>query len=231
MKKLPISITKRKLDESAREGLLRNLKLRGEMTVEELCSALKITHTAVRRHLLSLKQQELIVSRIHQSGTGRPSHKYKLTEKAALVFPSGYERLAGDLLDSIYENSGHKGVMDFLRANNDRIINELRPSFQNKDLKKRVEDVCKYFVDGGYMTDWKPLPDGNFFIFHQNCAILNMAMKYRQFCILEPRLIEALLGVKISRQQYILKNQPICGYLVDSKQLIPAGQADCRVSD
>jgi predicted ArsR family transcriptional regulator len=217
MKELPISITKGKHDESPSEAILRNLKLRGEMTVEELCKTLKLTQTAVRRQLLSLKRQELIISRLHQNGKGRPSYKYKLTEKAALVFPSGYERLVGDLLDNIFENSGHKGVMDFLRANNERIISELRPSFHNIDLRKRVAIICKYFVDGGYMTDWKQLPDGNFFIFHQNCAILNMAIKYRQFCILEPRLIESLLGVKISRQQYILKNQPICGYLVDSK--------------
>lgn len=218
LKKLPLRIAKPKCGEPAREALIRILKLRGEMTVAELCKVLKVTHTAVRRYLSDLQQAGILSSRSYQHSKGRPARKYHLTEKAAASFPSGYEDLVEELLDTVFTNSGHKGVMDFLRANNDRMIGELMPHFVNKDLRARVEAMSKHFADRGYMTDWIALPDGNFFLFHQNCAIYRMATRYRQLCILEPRLIECLLGVKISRQQYILKDQPICGYLIDSNR-------------
>ena len=33
--------------------------------------------------------------------------------------------------------------------------------------------------------------------------------------LVELKLIEALTGAKVTRQQYIFKGQPICGYLID----------------
>ncbi len=220
MKKLPLRIARPKPGEPPREALVRILKLRGEMTVVELCKVLKLTHTAVRRHLSTLQQAEIVCSRIQQVGKGRPVYKYRLTESAATSNPSGYEDLAEELLDTVFDAGGHKGVMDFLRANNDRMIALLMPGFVDKDLQQKVGVLAKHFADRGYMTDWIALPDGNFFLFHQNCAIYRMAGRYRQLCILEPRLIECLLGVKIARQQYILKGQPICGYLIDSRRLL-----------
>jgi predicted ArsR family transcriptional regulator len=218
VKKIPSRIVKRRPGESARQGVLRVLKLRGEATAAELSKAMNVTYTAVRRHLSSLQQEGLITFRTHQHGAGRPIYKYRLTEAASAHFPSGYENLAAYLLDTIFDESGHTGIMDFLRLNNDRLITMLLPRFIDKILAQRVEEIARYFAENGYMTNWTALPDGNFFLYHQNCAIYKVAVRYRQLCVLEPRLIESLLGVKVSRQQYILKNEPICGYLVDSKR-------------
>lgn len=211
-------IARRRPGESARGALLRILKLRGEMTAGQFCTALKITDTAVRRQLSSLKKEGLITHSTHQQGAGRPVYKYRLTDVASAQFPSGYENLSAYLLDTVFDKSGHVGVMNLLRFNNDRLISMLTSRFVNKNLAQRVEEMALYFTENGYMTEWKELPGGNFFLYHQNCALHKLAVRYRQLCILEPRLIESLLGVKISRQQYILKNQPICGYLVDSKR-------------
>jgi len=228
MKKLPARVIKRHPGESAREAILRILKLRGEMTTAEFCKAMKVTYTAVRRQLSSLLQDGLITSRQHQHGAGRPVYKYRLTEIASAHFPSGYENLAAGLLDNVFDTSGHTGVMEVLRTNNDRLINMLLPRFVGKNLAQRVEEIALYFADNGYMTKWTALSDGNFFLYHQNCAVYKLAVRYRQLCILEPRLIEYLLGVKVSRQQYILKDQPICGYLIDSKRPLASEANVCR---
>ncbi|HEY9773127.1 MAG TPA: ArsR family transcriptional regulator [Planktothrix sp.] len=218
MKKISSRILKRRRGESARQGVMRVLKLRGEATAAELSKAMNITYTAVRRHLSSLQNEGLITSHTHQQGAGRPIYKYRLTEAAAAHFPSGYEAMAANLLDTVFDESGHTGIMDVLRLNNNRLFAMLLPRFINKNLAERVEEIARYYAENGYMTEWTALPDGNFFLYHQNCAIYKLALRYRQLCILEPRLIESLLGVKVSRQQYILKNAPICGYLVDSKR-------------
>ncbi len=224
MKRLPSRIARRKPQEKPREALIRILKLRGEMTVAELCRALKLTHTAVRRQVSALLTDGVISSHVGEHGKGRPAHKYRLSEKAGAYFPTGYDFLAEELLDTIFETGGHKGIMDFLRTNNNRVIAALMPGFSGLGLKERIAGVARYFADRGYMTDWIELADGNYFLFHQNCAIYKMANRYRQLCILEPRLIECLLGVKISRQQYILKGQPTCGYLIDSRRPLVPGE-------
>jgi len=203
--------------ERTHDALLLHLKRQGEMTVAELCQALSITAMAVRRHLGSLQQEGLVHARIVKQARGRPTYRYKLTEKAEGLFPSGYDNFATELLDTVYEMSGHKGVMDLLNLRHERLIAKLKPRFDNMDLRARVEEVVKYYSENGFMTDWETLPDGNYIIYQHHCAVHDLANKYRQVCVLEPRLIEALLGVKVQRQQYMLRNDPVCGYLVQAQ--------------
>lgn len=218
MKKLPSRVSKRKLRESTRDATLRILKLKGESSVVELCKSLNLTHTAVRRCLAALQHQGLVEYELKHQEQGRPTHSYKLTVNSSTEFPNGYEQLSRTILDTLFQRGGHAAVMDFLKANNDSLIARLVPQYIGKTLKERVELVVDYFNDNGYMSGWMPTPDGNIFVYNQNCAIYNLASQYRQFCVLEPRLIESLLGYKIVRQQYILKGQPVCGYMVDTKR-------------
>jgi predicted ArsR family transcriptional regulator len=175
---------------------------------------LGITSMAIRRHLTGLQKEGLIESRIEKRLRGRPTYKYKLTSKAESLFPSGGQNMAVDLLELVYEQSGHKGVMDLLNKRNDRLEQRYRERVTGKSVEQKVAEVAKIFNENGYMTEWEKLPDGNFIIFQRHCAVHDLATQYRQLCVLEPRLMENLLGVKVTRQQYIFKNDPVCGYLV-----------------
>jgi predicted ArsR family transcriptional regulator len=212
--------------EKTQEALLLYLKRDGEMTVSQLCELLGVTSMAVRRHLTALQKDGLIVARLEKKLRGRPTYIYKLTEKSESLFPSGFQNLAIDLLDLVFEQSGHKGVMDLLTRRNTRLAERLRPRVENKTLAERVEEVSKIFSENGYMTDWKKLDDGDFIIYQQHCAVRDLANQYRQLCILEPRLMEDLLGVKISRTKYMLQDDPVCAYLVH-----PSGEAEKVLAD
>ena len=184
------------------------------MAVADLCRVLGITSMAVRRHLGALQQEGLVESEMVRKSRGRPTYQYRLSEKAKNLFPSGFQNLASDLLEMVYEEGGHKRVMEFLSHRNERAAERLKARMANKDLAHRVAEVAKIFSEDGYMTEWEKLPDGNFIIYQRNCALHDLANQYRQICVLEPRLIETLLGAKVTRQQYMLKNDPVCGYLV-----------------
>jgi predicted ArsR family transcriptional regulator len=202
------------IPEKTQEVLLLHLKRNGEMTVAQLCGLLGITEMAVRRHLASLQHEGLVESKTVKQTRGRPTNRYSLSAKASGLFPSGFQALAGDLLDMVHEERGHKGVMEFLSHRNDRIAKRLKARMADKNLGDRVAEVAKIFTEDGYMTEWEKLPDGNFLIYQHNCALHDLANQYRQVCVLEPKLIEVLLGAKVTRQQYMLKNDPVCGYLV-----------------
>ncbi len=185
----------------------------------DLCKYLKITSMAVRRHLNVLQTGGLIDAELVRHGRGRPYYKYRLTSKAENLFPTGFQNLAMDLLDAVYEQSGHKGVLEVLTLRNKKRLDTLGPRIESKDLEERVREVSKIFSEDGYMTEWEELPDGNFFIFQRHCAVHDVAQKYRQVCALEPLLMESLLGVKVTREKYMLKDDPVCGYLVHTEKI------------
>jgi predicted ArsR family transcriptional regulator len=213
--KLSKTAQRRKPAESPRDAALRILKIRTEMTIIELTRSLKLTETAVRRHLQKLQHEGLVSYSPRAQTQGRPVNVYRLTEKATTdYFPTGYQELAARTLDTIFDADGHRGVFDFLVAANQRITRDTVGRLSGKSLRERVQTVAAHFKDNGYMTDFRELPEGKFFLYHQNCAIYNLAAKYKQLCFVELKLIEALVGAKVTREQYIFKGQPICGYLI-----------------
>lgn len=68
--------------EKTQEAILLYIKRQGELTVSDLCTLLGITSMAVRRHLAGLQKDGLVESRIERQSRGRPTYKFKLTDKA-----------------------------------------------------------------------------------------------------------------------------------------------------
>ncbi|MBX9688179.1 MAG: MarR family transcriptional regulator [Candidatus Obscuribacterales bacterium] len=206
--------------ENTHQAVLFYLKRSSEMTVADLCEALGVTSMAVRRHLSGLQKDGLVECRLVRQSRGRPTYRYRLSPKAESLFPSAINNFAFEILDAVYDAKGHKGVMELLQMRDEALLKKLLPSLEKLPLPKRVQEVVKIFSENGYMTDFKALDDGNYFIYQQHCAVHNLASKYKQLCVLESKLLEQLLGVKTARQQYIMKEDPVCGYLVLSNQAL-----------
>lgn len=207
-------LAKRGQTENVEQAILRILKMRGEMTVSEFCRTLKLTHTAVRRHLSRMLSGQVLSMRTQPKTNGRPVQVYRLAAGSADFFPSSYENLLLNILDTIFQSGGHRAVMDLLKANDQRLLTTLLPAYKGRPMQEKVEILAELFNRNGFMTAWKYLRNDCYFVYHQNCAIYSVAVKYRQCCVLEPRLMEVLLDASVIRQQYILKGKPICGYLV-----------------
>ena len=106
---------------------------------------------------------------------------YRLdANKAASLFPSGFDSLAKDILQIVQDESGQQGVTALLKKRNQLLSTRLKEKMQGKDLGGRVAEVAKFFCEDGYMTQWQKLPDGNFMIYQRNCALHDLANEYRQ---------------------------------------------------
>jgi predicted ArsR family transcriptional regulator len=200
--------------ENTHQAVLHHLKRNNEMTVAELCDVLGVTSMAVRRHLAGLQKDGLVDCRLVRQSRGRPTYRYRLTPKAESLFPSGLATMAFDLLDAVFEARGHQGVMEMLSMRDEFLVKKHRPRLEAMSFEERIQEVVKIYSENGFMTEWHKLPDGNYFISQQHCAVHHLAQQYRQICVLEPKLMESLLGVKVTREKFILKDDPICGYLV-----------------
>lgn len=205
--------------ESSKDSLLIHLKNNGELTVPKLCQLLNITPMAVRRHLNELMVNGLIESRQVKQATGRPVYHYHLSNKANTLFPSNFQNLANELLQIIHKQSGHKGVMDLLAQRDKDRLAIYKEKLNGKSLSEKIAEVVQIFASDGYMTEYKEVENGQYIIYQKNCALHDIAKTYRQLCILEPRFIESLLGVKVIRTEYMLKNSPVCAYLVTTEAL------------
>lgn len=204
--------------ENTHQAVLFYLKRKGEMNVADLCQALAITAMAVRRHLTGLQSEGLVDCRLVKQVRGRPTYRYRLTQKAESLFPSAINNLAFELLDAVYESKGHQGVMELLTLRDEALLKKLLPQLESLELKERIAKVSKIFSENGYMTEWSELQDGNYFIFQQHCAVHGLAVQYKQLCVLEARMMERLIGRKVTRQKHIMKNDPVCGYLVHTNE-------------
>lgn len=213
-----INQTLKEIPENTHQAVLFYLKKRNEMTVADLCEVLGVTSMAVRRHLSGLQKDGLVECRLVRQTRGRPTYRYRLSPKAESLFPSAINNFAFEILDAVFEARGHKGVMELLQLRDEALLRKLLPQLQKYSLEERIAQVVRIFSENGYMTEFKKLEDGNFFIFQQHCAVHNLAAQYRQICVLESRLLEKMIGVKTTRQQYIMKDDPICGYFVHASE-------------
>ena len=81
------------------QRLLRQLLLAGDgIGVQELCENLRVSHNAVRQHLIALTVRGL-VERVQPVATGgRPQVRYALTTEGRELFPRNYGAIAGALI-------------------------------------------------------------------------------------------------------------------------------------
>ena len=95
---------------SSRQEILKLLRQRGGMTVEDLSQNIGITSVAVRQHLDVLEASGLVQTTTERRPIGRPRRVYSLTDLADDLFPKSYHILANVLLQQLQEIAGPSQV-------------------------------------------------------------------------------------------------------------------------
>src|SRR6185503_12082177 len=98
--------------QATRQQIIEFLKEKGQATVEELAATVNLTPMAVRHHLNVLQAESLISATTirRQSGPGRPSQVYQLTQAADALFPEDYYGLTDYLLVELAQQLGQAGM-------------------------------------------------------------------------------------------------------------------------
>jgi len=125
-------------------GLLRET---GSMCVSELAQATDVTPTAVRQRLSRLMKQGLVGRHTLQSGRGRPSHRYVLTEKGQRQSGSNFVDLALVLwqeIRSISEPAVRRGLIARLAK---RMAGVYADRVQGDTVPARMQAVAEVFGD------------------------------------------------------------------------------------
>lgn len=203
-----------------RRELLQIIKRRGSLSVDEAMEALGMARTTVREHLLHLKEKNLLTRTAERKGRGRPSHRYKMTQRAKVLFPSRDGELMGELLRFLKEEA--EGLVEtfFERYWEDRTeaAKQKLRSAPTSELEKQLEILRGILEEEGFMPEIDER-EGTVTVRECNCPFPESVKQTRVPCQLEKTFFETLFQTALDRVMYIPDGNPACTYKVATESV------------
>ena len=204
-------------DRSA-DRILLQLKTKGPQPAAQIARRLGVTAMAVRQHLYTLRDSELVTYEDEHRKVGRPARIWRITEKAQARFPDSHAELTLEMLAMIRAIFGERGIdrlmMERTRLQTKAYGERLRAA--GKSLEARVNALAKMRAEQGYMAEAARQRDGSFLLIENHCPICAAATACQGLCREELRLFSAVLGdgVSVERTDHILAGARRCAYRI-----------------
>jgi predicted ArsR family transcriptional regulator len=195
--------------------ILAYLQRHGEATVKDLEELLEISTTAVREHLTHLQARELVGTRLVRRGPGRPHLAYFLTSKAQSLFPKQYDTLINLLLREIAGQEGPERLQVILDAVAARLAEEYGAQVSGAELSDRLAALRSALEQRGIPAEVPPSGDG---VEVFSCPYLDVAQKHASVCTMEQRMVEQLLGERVTLEGTIREGRRSCQFTVVNKE-------------
>jgi len=197
-----------------REKIILLLKKRGPLAIDELSRELNITSMGIRQHILSLERRGLIEYITKRQGIGRPAFLYKLTQKAANLFPKEYDNFVIHLFRDIEKNEGRDKIEEILKWRKSRIIKEIKDALTKKESAgDRLTALKDILETNGYFAE---LSESNthFTLKLFNCPVIKLASEFQEICRNDLQILKELVGKELSREECIIEGNPSCTYKI-----------------
>lgn len=180
-----------------RSVIIDLLKVNGAMNVERLAEELEVSKVCVRRHLGLLESDGLVTFEEERHDRGRPRFIYRLTEKAARLFPQIYDEFAKEALTAVRRNFGDDALRRVLRSRADELIARFGEKLGGRNFDERVKNLTREIDAKGYLADARRMKDGSYRLRQRNCPIESVAVAYPQICEEELRVYREVLGCEV----------------------------------
>lgn len=203
-----------------RRELLQMMKRRGSLSVTEAMEALDMARTTVREHLLHLKEKGLLTRTEERKGRGRPSHRYVMTRRAKVLFPSRDGQLMGELIQFLREEGAEELVETFFESywedRTEAVKRKLR-TVAPENLGEQLKVLRDILEEEGFMPE---IDEGmrTVTVRECNCPFPESVAQTRVPCRLEKRFYETLFGAELDRVTYIPDGNPACTYEVSKEK-------------
>jgi len=202
-----------------RRELLQIIKRRGSLTVDEAMDALGMARTTVREHLLQLKEKGLLDRTVERKGRGRPGHRYEMTRRAKVLFPSRDGELMGRLVRFLNERGAEDLVQTFFESYwNDRTeaVKQKLKDVASGDIDDKVETLRQILEEEGFMPQISR-EDNQVTIRECNCPFPESVKESRIPCRLEEEFYQEIFGGELERVSHIPDGNSSCSYEVEAE--------------
>lgn len=193
-------------------GRVLTLLRRSDRTTGELAQRLDLTHNAIRAQLTALERDGLVrVSGRRREGVGKPAYIYQLTAEAEKLFPSAYDQLLIELIDTLSERLGTEETERVLRATGRRAASG--PDVPDSaTLRERLDIGLAILADMG--GDGEVVRDnGRLRIRGYSCPLGAVVTHCPEVCALVEELLATVLGVDV-HEVCDKGEHPRCGFEV-----------------
>ncbi|GKQ51614.1 metalloregulator ArsR/SmtB family transcription factor [Bradyrhizobium sp. Ce-3] len=203
-------------DANSQDRILFELKTRGPQTAAGVGARLDMTPAGVRQHLVKLEAAGLVESGDEREGRGRPRKYWRLTARGHARFPDRHSDLTLDLLRSMHEVFGERGL-ETLIAHRERVsIADYRKAVGTAgSLRRKLTALARIRSREGYMAS-VVRDAGGFLLIEDHCPICAAAAACQGLCRSELAVFRAVLGsdVVVERVDHILAGARRCAYRV-----------------
>ncbi len=200
----------------APERILQQIKTEGPKTASELGKVLGTTSMGARQHLEKMEADGLVSSEDIRMGVGRPRRVWKLSERGHSRFPDRHDNLTVEILISIKDVFGEKGLNQLIdhKTNSAETLYRDRLN-KERSLENKIKSLVQVRSDEGYMADYERAETG--FLFLENhCPICAAATACQNLCRSELELFQRLFKdfAEVKRLEHIIHGARRCAYSI-----------------
>ncbi|WP_265523639.1 helix-turn-helix transcriptional regulator [Oerskovia flava] len=191
------------LDGTTRERVLELIISEGPVSAATLATSLGLTPAAVRRHLSSLEDEDLIV--VHEAGQptglrGRPARRYVATTRGQAEMSGAYSDLATQALRFLRATAGDAAVEQFAHDRLDDLARRYAPRITAPDVTGRAHQLADALSADGYAASVRPVAGTSTVQLCQgHCPVQHVAEEFPQLCEAEAQVFSRLLGSHVQR--------------------------------
>ena len=203
--------------ESSDIGILDLLRKAGPLRVRELSRATRVTATAVRQRLSRLMAQGLIDREVTRAGRGRPSHRYRLTEKGRRQTGANFADLAIALWNevrSIEDPEVRRGLLQRIAKTMARMYGH---QIKGTTTVERMTAISRLFCDRDMPFSVEGSDDLPVLTAHV-CPYPELAEQDRGICVMERMMFAELVGDGLRLAECRLDGDECCRFAAVPKR-------------
>ena len=207
-----------------RELIARSILANGPSSALVLSERLGITPAGIRRHLDALVEEGVIEPReprTRESGRGRPSKVFVMTDLGRTSFEHSYDDLAISALRFIAQSSaatsGAGAVTAFAHTRAEEMERKFHLVTKNA-AKNSARALADFLTDEGYAANVHELPIGVEICQH-HCPIAHVAAEFPQLCETETEVFSKILGTHVQRLATIARGDGVCTTVIPNNAL------------
>jgi predicted ArsR family transcriptional regulator len=184
-------------------AVLEELKLSGTLPMSELARQVNASYMAVKQHCEELnKLGYLDRSRVPRTAVGRPEIFYSLSAKADRLFPQPGLAFTLSLLDGLKSLHGESAPDKLLFQYFQKLQDAWQPLLDKEvTLREKATKLAALRAKEGGLVRCHTEPNGSCHLEEYHNPLQRIFEKYPRAIAMEQRLIEALLGSKVTRQE------------------------------
>jgi predicted ArsR family transcriptional regulator len=205
----------------SQDRILFHLKTRGSQTAADIGARLDMTPAGARQHLVKLETAGLVESEQQRQGRGRPRKYWRLAQAGHDRFPDRHSDLTVDLLASMRDVFGERGLKKLIDHREHASIAAYRKLVGvRRSLRQKLTALAEIRSHEGYMASVAEEGPESFLLVENHCPICAAAAACQGLCRSELAIFRAVLGagVTVERTDHILAGARRCAYRIGSRQ-------------